>query len=180
MGSFSIDSSRYLVTSEVTSKFDDLTVEYHDTELSFKCLLVDDTTNEVITVLHSFLTRALRGDLELPDNVDFSRGAGFCWNEWAHNLPEQGDYEPDYSEDFWVWSTKDTSTWLYRIRDEVFLEISPLYRWHFEEPQQGNELSYADFKSGFKEIVRVAISREILLKWKLQCETLFSLLTQSE
>lgn len=173
---FIIDSNRYLAMSEMKSKFDDITVEFHDNASSLNYLLVHDSANEVLTVLQSFLMRVLEGNLYLPQHVDCSKGIGYYWNEWANNLPEQGDYEPDYAEDFWLWSTKEIATWLYSTSEETYLEISPVYRWHFEDPEQGVDVSYNDFINNYKTIARLVISHDRLLEWKLQCEDLIAMM----
>lgn len=171
---FTIDFNQYIVLSEIRSKFEDITVEFHDDVASLKCILAHDIAHEILTTFHAFLTRVLNGDLYLPGHIDSSKGIGYYWNEWASRLPERGDYEPDYAEGFWLWSTKEVATWLYAIPEGVYLEIGPVYRWHFEDPGQIAGTSYTDFIANYKTILQVIIKHEKLLEWKLQCENLIS------
>jgi hypothetical protein len=139
---------------------------------NLKINIANDSLIEVIQTFYNCLNRVIQG--EGIDNKVTS--IGYEWNNWAYDLPEEGQGEEDEYEDFWIWSSKDTGTWLYRnINQDIILEISPIYRWLFQDADYDeNYISFKQFKSSYKVTLIKTLHINLVIEWKEQCELILS------
>jgi hypothetical protein len=141
-------------------------------------LLANDVFIEVISPLNNTLLKAIEKEIIIT-NSGFS-DVGYKWNNWAYNLPEEGEGEEDIFNEFWVWSTKETGTWLYRNNDrEIVIEICPIYKWHFEEPD--NEIdcvSFEEFIKHYKAILQKKIDIDLVKAWQNECQKYLQIISK--
>lgn len=105
-------------------------------------LFVNDFINEAVKQLYNLLTRAMNNELQL--NKEFvDKGVGYYHNIYLHELftTDHTDiYNP--AEKIIVWSTPTEvgiETYIYNIDGEIYLEISPFYKWDSDYPDDENE-----------------------------------------
>lgn len=118
--------------------------------------LYKDTSLEGINILIYMLRKAKLGQLHLSNDLRLGE-VGYWWNIYT----DEDDLGCNIVEDYWLWSTRYVQTWFYTVNDEVIIEISPSYPWHFLEPES-NE-SYHTFKAFITtyrniETIRIKIS----------------------
>ncbi|NPC91884.1 hypothetical protein HOO54_06465 [Bacillus sp. WMMC1349] len=175
---FIIDSKNKIVIScesDLTA-FSEVSV-WLINENNVVCKLGNDILLEILSSLNNILLRVIKEEHAFyePDSV------GYNWNKWIYSLPEEpeeGEEEVDVYSDYWIWSTKKTGTWLYKYDEkDIVLEISPIYRWHFEEPE--NNLDYVSFKefiNDYKVILRKKIDFKIAKDWQAECQRYMELI----
>lgn len=138
--------------------------------------LANDILIELISPLNNVLLKAIEEESSLI-TTDFYN-VGYKWNEWANNLPEEGEGEEDIFNDFWIWSTKETGTWLYRNADsDIILEICPIYKWHFEEPNTEYE-AFEEFIKHYKVILQRKVSTDIAQAWQNECQKYLKIISK--
>ncbi|RRJ65500.1 hypothetical protein EHV15_23210 [Paenibacillus oralis] len=94
-------------------------------------LFVSDFINEAVKQLYNLLARTMNNELQL--NKDFvDQGVGYFHNIYAHELWTNDNLDiDDPAEEFLVWSTPTEvgiESYIYNIDDEIYLEISPIYK----------------------------------------------------
>ncbi len=121
-------------------------------EITYKEHIVfSDYFCEGLTVLYTMLCKIKGCELNL-EKKELRGRLGYWWNKNTDSVDERAAFELAY-EKYWLWSTNTIQTWMYRIDNIVFIEISPAYPWHFVEPDS-DELyfSFNEFISTYEVI----------------------------
>ncbi len=137
-----------------------------------------DCVNDLLSVLSKKLSKALTNNLKQHPSI--TRDLGLLLNKDFHQ-----DTDLEYIGDFWIgnenllWDTPSSTkpnlaTWLYNsIDDKIILEITPIYHWHFDEPQPGERhISYEKFMETYQPLLFKTIPLEMAKQWLLQIQKL--------
>lgn len=146
----------------------------------------NDYIVEALVTLNNLLKRAIADKLQLHESIN--KDIGFLWNEV---LQDKGEMFPAYQlggiehwvgEKYLLWSVPGKySTWLYQRGSEIFLEITPVYPWHFSEPKPTDQYySYEEFIKNYKPLAVVEISKETAQRWLQQIEALLKIIEQND
>ena len=134
---------QFFSEQSVSEKFDDVTVFFEDN--AGKIVVFKDILQEAIITLYN----GLENQFELRTDIEVGH-LGEYYNIWANSLDDM--LEEDEEEEipvlnYWIWSTRDFQTWIYRKNEKVFIEISPSYRWHYVEPTEDEKIiSFEEFQ----------------------------------
>ena len=151
------------------SPFDEIKVIYHLGVEQF--ILFNDFICEGITALQNILEKALSGELEIDEKY-FERGIGYEWNKISNAIAD-GDFDIiDTTIKYSLWSTSDeysTSTWMYSFNGDVYIEISPQYKWNYCDPDEDERyMPFQDFQLNYRTYDRVKVVRDQLTAWKME------------
>lgn len=146
--------------------FDEIKIIYHKEEENQ--VLFDDFLCEGMRALQNVSQKALSGELEIQEKY-FEKGIGYEWNKISNRIANDEFDIVDITSPYALWSTPSgfsNSTWIYCFNGEIYLEISPQYKWNYCEPEE-NELfmNFEDFKSSYQVYDRVKITREEMMLW---------------
>ncbi|MBA3535849.1 MAG: hypothetical protein H0T84_04455 [Tatlockia sp.] len=76
-----------------------------------------------------------------------------------------------------LWDSREVGIWIYNKNSEIFLEITPFYRWHFVDPKEGEDfLTYQEFLKNYQPHLIVKLSKEVALEWLNKTEELLSIM----
>jgi len=110
-------------------------------------LFVHDFFIEAVRQLYNLLTEALNNELQLNKGL-VEKGVGYYHNIYAHELWTNDHINiKDPADEFFVWSTPTEigiETYIYNVDSEIYLEISPLYKWNSDYPE--DEAEYQTFE----------------------------------
>lgn len=169
---FRIDEKKEIIISiqddiSCLSKSSDATVYLKNAD-GIKHMLAEDIFVEIISVFNNVLLKAIKGEVVLNE----LNSIGYIWNDWANNLPDEGGGEKDIYDELWIWSTKETGTWLYKLDDKnIILEISPIYRWLFEEPDNKDFVSFEEFIRDYKVVLQQKMDINSVINWQTVCQS---------
>jgi hypothetical protein len=103
------------------------------------------------------------------------------WNEYLHDAPDEPQPKFCIENDFWIglryhWLGSPggispvISTWLYNNQHgDIIMEVTPSYRWHFDDPGPGEEYStYKQFMKAYQPLLLQIIPKEIATIWLQQ------------
>lgn len=124
--------------------------------------------NDVVSYLAESFLNALRraDDLTLASSI--KDDIGKCYNEYLHAVDEETDIADLENNKIWsgytyfIFETKQNVTWLYKMNGRIYLELSPIFPYHFveyENSEQKHNL-YQSFLSKYSTILRIEITRE--------------------
>jgi hypothetical protein len=72
-----------------------------------------------------------------------------------------------------MWSGNIFDTWLYNKNESIWLEISPIYPWHFRDPKEGEIfVPYKEWIKSYKPVCIVEIQRKIAQQWLSQAKSI--------
>ena len=147
-------------------------------------LYYNDTLIESLLSFKELLKQALEGFL-LPESI--KEDIGYLWNTELHGDTNFPTYQWQganlwIGEKYLLWSVaQKNSTWLYNKDNKIFLEITPVYPWHFLEPEPNEQYySYDEFIKNYKPIVTVEISKDIAKKWLEQTDELLNIIKKND
>ncbi|MDQ0899518.1 hypothetical protein [Paenibacillus sp. V4I7] len=154
---FTNDASfQFLSEKSVTNKFDNVTVFFEGNH--GKICVFNDVIQEAIITLYN----GLKNQVELNSDMEVGN-LGEDWNIWTNNLADMAeDDEKDIFSNYWMWSTRDFQTWIYRKNEKSYIEISPSYRWHYVEPTEDENItSFNEFLEHYRANVFELSSEQI-------------------
>ena len=147
-----------------------------------KMMLRNDSLREALAVFVETLGEAIVGKLKL--HISIIDDIGYMWNK---SLNEDSDLIYN-GNGFWVgqanllWSISGydyskVTTWLYNdVNDNIVLEVTPTYKWHFQDPEPGDALytTYEEFMQKYKPILLRIIPEQIAVQWLKQAQDLLN------
>lgn len=146
-------------------------------------MLYNDDLREGLFGLVAVLTNVIAGSLALHSSI--TKDVGYLYNEHLNSDSNQTSGLVYNENGFWVgdrhsmFSTTGrdypkTATWLYNNdKGEIILEITPVYKWHFLDPEPGDEfISYEDFMKSYQPILFRTIPKEAAQEWLVQAQAI--------
>jgi len=126
----------------------------------------DDFLYEGLKSLQILLQRALNDEIEITDE-NFVKGIGYEWNIISHKIANDELNTLDTTSTYELWSTTNeyaNSVWLYNYKGDIYLEVSPQYKWNYSEPEDEGYTVFENFIGGYKYYDRIKIDRNRLLE----------------
>ncbi|MBC2267057.1 hypothetical protein [Listeria farberi] len=160
--------------NSLTIYMDELTERIHwDTKIQIKYetentnyLLWDDNMLEGIRTFKTMLELALNNRLDMTAYSKYPIGyyENIEYNEISMNKMETMSFEKPL-----LWSSiaeVGNETFLYNSKNKVILEVSPIYKWHFDEPKILKDfITFDEFMKQYKPYIVQEISRDIVNKF---------------
>ncbi|UWV46608.1 MULTISPECIES: hypothetical protein [Acetivibrio] len=152
--------------------FDIISIKYLKDQIEYD-LYVDDFATEAIQILKNLLKKALNFDLQIQRKY-IDKGIGYYYNIYANELWTTDDENViqslvDPSQNFSLWSTPThigIETFMYNIDDKIYIEISPIYKWNCDYPENESEYeTFDNFLNNYKPIDIVSIDRSVAERW---------------
>jgi hypothetical protein len=140
--------------------------------LNSEIILFKDFLIEGIKALQTTLNKAIEFELQAI-NLTEKRGVGFLYNEYCNKLSSKNQDIADLTETFHIWSTDSAigiDTWIYNVGEQIYFEVSPTYRWHFDEPTDLDYKTYEQFRSEYAAIDIIEINKSTALDWLNKCK----------
>lgn len=148
------------------SQFDEIIILYHKDNESF--VVFKDFACEGIKGFYSILQKSIKGDLQLDPSLQ-EKGVGYHWNDECRLLNNATDSTEDLTSMYHLWSTTSeysNETWLYNISDEIYIEVSPTYKWHNLDPIEGEIfIEFNQFMNNYAVHDIASLERNIAEKW---------------
>jgi len=157
---------------EDMESFDYVTVKYLKEQIEYT-LYDDDFATEAIQTFKNSLEQALNFKMQIQSEY-INKGIGYYYNIYTNKLRTTCDRSlVDPAKNFIVWSTPSyigIETFIYNVRDKIYIEISPLYKWHDGYPEDEDEnkdeyVPFDDFLNNYKPIDIVSIDRSVAERW---------------
>jgi len=145
---------------EDMESFDYVTVKYLKEQIEYT-LYDDDFATEAIQTFKNSLEQALNFKMQIQSEY-INKGIGYYYNIYTNKLRTTCDRSlVDPAKNFIVWSTPSyigIETFIYNVRDKIYIEISPLYKWHDGYPEDELSISFASYRAVFCIITVTHIS----------------------
>lgn len=124
---------------------------------------------------HGVLTNIVKDNLFLPADVAVGEVG------YIHNMDIETDNDDFYNfAKFSLCNNSEIMTFLYSKNDKIYLEVSPLYPWFYQEPEPHEEyIPFREYIKAYKPIALYEISRETAQKWLHQCETIMEMVDKT-
>lgn len=155
---------------------DSVNISYNSPQTTLE-LYNDDVAFGAIETFRVMLEKAIEGELNLS-SVFRALGVGYHWNVLTHQEPDDGPFNQNPLEKFWLWSTPRSNgiqTWMYCIKNNIIIECSPNYSWHFIEPKDDNEYySFEDFINSFAIVKKINIDVNQAKLWLSICHEILN------
>jgi len=121
-----------------------------------------------------------------PKGKDINRGICYYYNIHEKEL---FDIEENLSNflsnldisEYWLYSTSgEVQTFIYTIDNQIYIEISPSYKWLHREPEEGEKfISFDEFIDSYQIIVRFELNENIIEEWIKTCNNIISILEKN-
>lgn len=155
---------------------------YHEGVISFKLItefksrIIYKKTHWGLTyieVLHAHLELALNNSKEI--NRSTFEHLGLIWNDqlmvlfnnWSSSKESLADGVSSIDEYIVCENGRQpapNTTWLYTCKGQLFLEVTPIYRWLYQKELSQDCLLYEQFRSIYKPIFVVPIDQRYAIK----------------
>lgn len=155
---------------------------------SKRCVLYEkDFIFVAIYSLNDLLKKALSNDLFLHESI--SNDIGYLWNEYLresskYNLVDivSKDGRDRYlvGKNYLLWSSlHDTSTWLCNKNNSIYLEVTPEYKWTFDDPKEDEKyIPYNKWIKNYDPIATIELKREVAQEWLATTEKILFLIDE--
>lgn len=161
-------------------RFDDLVAVYVQDSKCEYVIFSHDVAMQFVCGLDVALAKALSGervlDISLQDNI------GYLWNIYLNKsaVTSTGCEIDDWiGYKYLVWGTPSLDVWLYEKEGKFFFEVTPVYMWHFRDPEPEEKeeyVTYKQFMKSYKSFVVTELSRETICEWLEQTKYLLALI----
>lgn len=130
----------------------------------------DDYLKAIIEDFKENLVLLLNDELRLNSSLEVGK-VGYAYN---HAIYHEKDKEHDICFGYSIWPTsRGRKTFLYSNSNTLYLEISRLYRWLYEDPQEGQEfVPFEEYMKTYQPLAVLEIERTQAQAWLNQCEEL--------
>jgi hypothetical protein len=192
---FNLDETKkIIVDSDFPFKevlpFDDVIIKFSN---DFLFNLTEDCFQYLMNSLKGALTKGLKNHLQIPDFID--EDIGLLWNkelnntkQWSMtNHDQQMLNNPESLGEYILFSTSgetypSLATWIYNNKNgEIVFQITPQYKWHFDDPKDGeNFITYDEFIRNYKPLFTGIISPAVAKKWLKKINALLKLAKTNE
>lgn len=117
-------------------------------------------------------------------NKSIKKDIGYLWNEYLHKKKDDtleyitiDNINRWVGEHYLLWeSSSKLAAWLYYRDGSIHLEITPVYKWHFTEPEnEDNYISYDEFIKNYRPILTIKVDKdcaEQILKKTLELQSI--------
>lgn len=182
---FEIDKNQKIeIVSENPQKllfrYEKVQIYYHNLSSKVKLKILDKYIIEVLDKFEIMLKLILNKHLELDKSM--TENIGFLWNEYLQEKTnhifieeksESKECESWIGTNYILWSIWGLETWIYSKKNTIYLEITPVYKWHFDEPEKNEKfIPYDEFIKNYEPIAVIKISKETAKKWLAKTEKL--------
>jgi len=160
---------------------------YDELAISFvsdnKChVLYRDVILGDLRIFRDVLKYVVDNQLNTDESIELD--LGFHWNEYLHDLStDEKTNKKDLSR-YLLWSSgpeKAYSTWFYNKDNEIILEISPDYPWHFIEPKEEEAFdSYDEWMKNYKPLFLGQVDKATAQKWIRQIDEILIQMDKDE
>ncbi|MBA3537478.1 MAG: hypothetical protein H0T84_12880 [Tatlockia sp.] len=133
--------------------------------------------------LNFLLNQAIKQKLQVHPSI--VKNLGYLANEYFNESPNEKLVLTENNQtwigmNYSLWSPREVGTWIYNRDAEIFLEVTPLYRWHFSDPEEGeNFITYEEFLKNYKLYLLFKLSKEVALEWLNKTEELLSIMKRN-
>ncbi len=156
-------------------RYEEVKIIYKRKEREY-ILYNNDFIVEAFSVLEILLYKAIAGELELHSSIK-EKGIGFLSNEYFQNKPGLTMIDGEEGK-FWVgdryllWESMGYQTWIYNFNREIKIEVTPTYKWHFDELDEKsiNFISYEEFIKNYMSCFVITISKSTAETWLNKCK----------
>ncbi|QVK19265.1 hypothetical protein KHQ81_06075 [Mycoplasmatota bacterium] len=164
------------------NRYEEVRIFFRNMEREY-ILYANDFLCEAIETFQRLLSKAINRKLELDSSI-IEKGIGFISNENFQNKPglkmvkeKEGYYW--IGDKYLIWDSMNYQTWIYNLNNDIVIEITPTYQWHFEDFIDGkNEyISYEEFKENYKTCVVRKISKNMVKNWLDKCNNILDKLS---
>jgi len=139
---------------------------------------------ELVETLHDGLMQALAHQITL--DILLKNDLGYEWNEYLDNHKKASSYAsiPEWiGQRYFMWSSYGIAVWLYEKKNKIFLEITPTYKWHFQDPmftEKSQYISYEQFINNYKPYAVIELNTDKLQEWLKQTERLLAIINSND
>ena len=178
LNEYIINDEKKIVIStnnENVNLFSEVIIKYYNNNNNID--LYSDILKEAIRPLKIILEKALNNELILNNEIKSQVNFGYTSNLFYHRSEhDDTDELDDYTEEYLLWESKTTSTWIYNDNESIYLEISPNYQWHFVDPEPNDKdfTTFAEFIKTYKPISVSIIDKSKVKRWIKQCELMLT------
>lgn len=134
-----------------------------------------------IEKLNTLLTKALHNKLQLHESIQ--QDIGYLWNELLQDRLKLLARVNQEGGNRWIgtcyllWEIKGLDTWLYNKDEKIFMELAPVYKWHFDDPETGEDyITYDEFIKDYKPYLIVEIDKKVAQQWLAKTEELMQII----
>ena len=159
-------------------------------------IFVDDENREIYQVyndaiiygvesLYHLLKKALNNELNLHDftetSIGLSRNQYFQKKNEAMEINKKDKCEwAGGSLLLWEVPSK-LETWLYNKNNKIFIEITPVYPWHFSDPREHEHfIPYNEWIKNYKPLMVAEIEKEFASDWLIKTEKIIQEIEKSD
>ncbi|WP_086312358.1 hypothetical protein A5821_000101 [Enterococcus sp. 7F3_DIV0205] len=143
--------------------YDELIIKYINGEDEY--ILFKDFVVTGFNLIESLFQKALANSLKI-DHSKFPKGIGYEWVVISHAIAEEEIELEDITSPYRLWTTPSylaRSTWIYNDGEKSYIEISPEYRWDYNDPEEGECFeSFDSFVERYDCLENIEIDKEIL------------------
>ena len=139
-----------------------------------KIVLFQDFLGEGIKSFYNITSEILSNSLEISQRY-ITYGIGYEWNKSCDLIAnDKNDDTIGILSKYSLWSTVNKygyNTWMYIFQEKIYFEISKNYKWHFEEPEEGETfITFKEFMKEYKSFVIVEVKKEMVKEWNESCK----------
>ena len=163
---------------------DEIKIIFHNDDKDV-LLFENDSLLYGINLLVDLLQDAIHKKLILHESI--KKDLGFLWNEYLQDKTKYNfvkiKCEPPgpymwigTNHLLWEGGINELDTWLYNKSDAIVFEITPVYKWHFVDPEKDEIfISYEKFIKNYKPIFITTIPLQVAKKWLIKAENLLKI-----
>ena len=173
---FKVYNNRYFMFVSENEKsevnfFDEITVYYYINNI--KTILFQDFLGEGIKSFYNITSKVLMNKLDVPESY-LLKGVGYEWNLVNNYIANELDNDiEDVTAPYLMWSTPSkyaNETWMYNNNNNIYLEVSKDYKWHYSAPKEtDNFITFDEFKRIYHPYDIVELDVNLVKEWNRKC-----------
>lgn len=160
-----------LPSVEKLDYYDIIPIYYFNEDRKF--LIGKANVIEIISDMETCILNLLKGELEVKnDTISVGHEYSIQNHEfilsWKSDIPKE---RPPFSK-YGLW-LRNYNTWMYSCNGKYYLEISPNYRWDYEDSNEKEVVEpFEKWLKKFNSILKIELKEVQIKEWLSQCNNL--------
>ena len=138
--------------------------------INYNLILKKDELQEILLPFYTVIKKNISSSASLLSNLSPGQ-LGYTLNRFYN---EDITYDTHNLYNSIIWCGNHTMTALYQYNNTTYLEIAPIYPWHFKEPHNDDQefISFSHFIHIYEPYLVKSIPQETIITWHKQCRAI--------
>lgn len=131
--------------------------------------------HDMMDNVYDFMICTFKYILNRDNNLPSDMMIGYVGYQYMCDTMAERKHACKYTE-YMLFSVEKYVTFLYRVKNNYYLEINYSYPWLYRDPEPGeNYILFKDFVKDYKPLFLYEVSEDVIQEWLMKCEQTYAL-----